>query len=263
MELRLSKINDLPEIKKIFQVSFNETDESTNFFFDNKFNLDNCIVCIVDEKVVSSLNIFDCKIQGNTENKKCVYIYGAATHPAYRNNGYMSKLIDFSNNFAFMRGYQYSILLPENENLYKYYSRLGYFKFFKIKNVEFNNFELKEYINQKFTTDMKMSYNNMYNLRLNAFKNNIGSIIWNKEHIRYACEMTKNYKGNVIFDRQGYAICYPLGGTLLVTELISNQNDIKNLISNIYNRYPNLNYKFRLPLFNSQYFQKEGKCSNL
>lgn len=259
MECRLAKISDIDQIISIFKVSFNETDENLKVFFKEKFKLDKCVVCVDDQKVVALLNIFDTKLVGNNCLEKANYIYGAATHPEHRKKGYMSKLINYSNKLAYSNGYKYSILLPATADLYNYYLKLGYVKFFKAHFLNISNNELKNYVNNDFKEFKTLSIDSMSKLRFNICKDHIGTAIWDVDDLKYAINMNKNYGGDTVFSNEGYALCYVSHNNVLqVIEFMVTEKDFNNLVTAIYKKYPNINYRFRLPLF-SNYFNKRGK----
>ncbi len=263
MEFRLAKNEDRKEIMEIFQVSFKETDENLNFFFNHKFKNNNCVVCKDNNKIVAFLNMFDTKLVGVKSLEKANYIYAAATHPLYRKNGYMSKLIIYSNMLAESRGHKYSTLLPATDSLYKYYQKLGYINFFKSQFLELNQTEIVKYVNNILQSEKILSFDNLNRLRFNICKDHLGTIIWNSNDIKYASEMNQNYGGTTVCSNDGYAICYKSDNdTLQIIEFMVDKNNFNNLITLIYNKYPDLkSYKFRLPLFNN-YFGINGCCKN-
>ena len=100
------------EIVENMKIGFNETESCVRFFFDNKVKLNNCIVCIENNKIISSLHIIPTKIYTNNGLIPVDYVYAATTLPEYRLKGYMSKLISVSNQISFLRGNKASILIP-------------------------------------------------------------------------------------------------------------------------------------------------------
>ena len=261
MEFRLARNCDIENLIEIFKVSFNETEENLRYFFVHKFKKEKCTVCIVNNEVVSSLNMFDTNLVGQKGLEKAIYIYGAATHPKHRHKGYMSKLINYSNMLAFNHGYNYSTLLPAKEKLYDYYKKLGYLKFFKSRFLNISKSEILNYINSDFNLTKLLTFDDMSNLRYNICKRHLGSAMWNSDDIKYAVNMNSQYGGAIILSNEGYAICYiDKNDTLQIIEFMVTEKDFKNLLTAIYKRYPNNDYRFRLPLFNN-YFNKLGEVS--
>lgn len=259
MEFRLACDCDIENLMNIFKVSFNETEKNLQYFFNHKFKKTKCVVCIVNNEIVSSINMFDTNLVGQNGLEKAIYIYGAATHPKHRNNGYMRKLINYSNTLALNNGYNYSILLPAKETLYDYYKKLGYLKFFKTRFLNINESEIVNYINNDFNVNKLLTFDDMSDLRYNICRKYLGFAMWNTDDIKYAVNMNSQYGGSTILSDEGYAICYiDQNSTLQVIEFMVTEKDFKNLLTAIYKRYPDINYRFRLPLFNN-YFNKPGE----
>lgn len=262
MECRLAKSSDIDQIIQIFKISFGETDETLKIFFEEKFQLDKCVVCIVNERIVALLNMFNTKIVTNNHFEKAVYIYGAATHPEYRKKGYMSSLISYSHKLAYNRGYKYSILLPASRTLYDYYKKFGYIDFFKVRFININSDEIRKYITTDNFNDYKpLSLDYISDLRFNICKDHIGTAMWNIKDIEYAINMNHKYGGEIVYSNEGYALCYVANNNVLqVIEFMVTENDFNNLLTAIYRRYPNINYRFRLPVF-TNYFSEEGEIN--
>ena len=84
--------------------------------------LDTCFVAEVDGAVVSMLFSIPATIGG----KPFQYIYGAATHPAYRSRGLFASLLQLALETAKCDGYAGSFLHPAEPSLIAYYARFGY-----------------------------------------------------------------------------------------------------------------------------------------
>lgn len=262
MNLRLSKTSDISDLKHIWDICFKESEPNIALktFFDNKFCTENCVVCEVDDKIVSALHMLNSDIILKDSLCPSYYLYAAGTLPSYRGLGYMESLINYANELAFSNGKFFSVLLPENDSLYNYYGKLGYKKFFKNKIVTLKKKEMELY--KSYSEPNILSIDKIYNLRFDLCSKKEGSVIWDRESIQYAFDINNLYNGKTVFVKEGYAICsIQDDDTLLITEFICSHLYFRNLMGTIYKNFSNYkSYKFRLPSF-EEYFDNIGKIS--
>lgn len=142
---------DFNEIKKLWNICFSEFPEFSEWYFENIFQTKNTLVYKENGVICSMLQELNFEFDSTSENKKATYIYGACTHPLYRKQGLMGKLLQqsFANDKA--KGIDFSILIPENEELFRFYEKFGYKPTTKIEteivtkneNVASNDYTLK------------------------------------------------------------------------------------------------------------------------
>jgi predicted acetyltransferase len=115
------------DIIHIWQTSFPEdSQEFIEMYFSRKYKKENTLVYILDNKIVSCLQILPYTIKFYNQTCKLSYISGAATLPNYKNNGFMGKLL--SQSFTEMRNRDdiFTILIPQETWLIKFYQKYGY-----------------------------------------------------------------------------------------------------------------------------------------
>lgn len=245
--------------KELFKISFFMSQEDVNFLFENKINLENCAVCLVDGQVVAALYMFDTYILQSGYFIPSYYLYGASTFPEFRNKGYMNSLINFANKVARKKSLQYSVLLPANDNLYLFYEKIGYKQFFKTRFVRLNGEELKKFSHGGVKFDKKLSFDQMSNLRKTVYCAD-GDIVRDSKEIEFAVKQNNFCGGKTVFSENGYAICSIQKGNVLITEFAVNKEDFKNLIFNVYEEFGNVKYIFRLA-DDDTYFKGFGKST--
>lgn len=246
------KIADISIREKIIEnmkIGFEETDSCVRFFFDNKVDLNNCIVCIEDDKIISSLHIIPAKIHGENGPIPVDYIYAATTLPLYRSKGYMSKLIENANKISYLRGNRASILIPATKKLFNFYNKLGYTDFYKYKKIIFNNSQIKSFIQKYSIFSDNFSFKNIFNTYLENHSS-LGDTIWDKSDVEYAFNMNKFLDGINVYTKYGYAVCYvQKQDTVKIAEFSTTASDVYNLLGNIYRRLPNHSfYEIILPV---------------
>lgn len=266
LEIKKADIKLIEDLKKLFGESFCLKNNEVDFFFKNKFKIADCVVCLKDGKITSALHIFYNGIMDENFKKiKAYYLYGAATFSEYRNQGFMTKTINFANKLALKKECKYSILLPENDNLMGFYEKLGYQSFFKTSFLKFTFENLKKIVNfeklcntdelEKFEDDFKkFNYLNFEKIR-EKFYNSLYDVCWDANLIKFAIKENNFYTGKAIFRENSYAICrykMPSKETVEISELALNDskdiNELKFLICNILKLMPARNYIFRVPV---------------
>ncbi len=114
---------DTEEIRKLWDIAFPEEPLFNDWFFENYFKAENCLVLKKEGKISAMAQLLPYEIQGAG---KVSYIYGAATDPSYRRQGLMRRLLEKSFELDKQRGAVASILIPQNKELFDFYRRLGY-----------------------------------------------------------------------------------------------------------------------------------------
>lgn len=120
--LRKATDRDIPELKKLWLRCFEDTEQAAGLFFERNKDIRNSYLAEQNGKITAAVYLISCTLNG----KNAHYLCGAGTLPEFRNRGIMSRLIEYALNDAENRGDFCSVLLPANEGLYSFYSRLGY-----------------------------------------------------------------------------------------------------------------------------------------
>lgn len=234
MKISVSKYEDKYRLYNLWQSVFEENNDFTSLFFDNIYNAKNCITAKEDNKIVSALHILPCEIiDGNNSVRKAQYIYGAATLKEYRCRGIMKSLLEYACEYGKKRGEEYSVLVPAEENLFKFYEKCGYQKFYKIRKVIMKRDELNKFCIRKNSIRCNFTIDNIVELRFNYIINNCGSVLWNKQHINYACKLIRAENGFIAYGENSYAFVVNDGNIAVIKEIICNKNSFGELLSEI------------------------------
>lgn len=107
----------LPQIRKLFRESFlDESDETCDYFFDHLFDIKDCWLVVHKNQVLSMAQIRMLPILKNQKEILAPFIFGVATHPAYRKQGYMKKLfnhiLSLYPDFILIQAYDWSLYTP-------------------------------------------------------------------------------------------------------------------------------------------------------
>lgn len=229
--LRKANNNDLPQIIKLWNVSFPEDENFTKWFFENYFNIEYTIVYEDNGVVVSMLQMLPHEIKNLG---KVSYIFGACTLPEYRGKGIMAELIAYSEKLDRQNGAKASILIPQEESLFNFYARFGYEPHFYISQKEF----LKQYKLKHQYTFSECSDNDIK--ALNAlYVNTISNtdyLIRDEHYWKAQIKMFEELNGNVFCLKNennllGYAFVWS-GSDIGVQELVGVNEEVEKILAN-------------------------------
>ena len=134
--LRPSRPDDVPQMKKIWKLSFRDEDSFISVFFDFFHKEGAAAVMEVDGIVVSSMFVINgitLAFPGHAP-MSCSYLYGLATLPYYRRQGCGAKVTAKAAAMAYNSGIDFACLLPASESLYRWYSeQLGTKTVFQVR----------------------------------------------------------------------------------------------------------------------------------
>lgn len=193
---RACTIHDLPALKTIWLSCFDEREDAAELFL--RRNLATCHVyaCETDGDLVAALYLIGCVLGG----KRAHYLCGAATLPAYRGRGIMSALIAYALKDASKCGDRYSLLLPAEESLYRYYARFGYRPTCAMKHAVLTT-----------DTDRTVRGGTLKLMELQAASVASSCLIWEEAFIRFTADYYGCYGARTVQSADAFAIYQPDG----------------------------------------------------
>jgi len=143
------------EVKKLWNLCFGDDEAFTELYFSKRYSDEVNVVIEENGNIISALQILPYPMTFCGEIISTGYISGACTHPDYREKGAMKRLLLKS--FARMQNNEVPLttLIPAEEWLFSYYSKMGYTPVFEYLNKTFIVEELKpssEYTVSKYTS---------------------------------------------------------------------------------------------------------------
>lgn len=125
MTIDMPDLSQLPELRRLWQQAFGDTDEFLDSFFSMAFARERCRCITVENRVVAALYWFDCTWEG----KKAAYLYAVATDSAYQGKGYCRTLMEDTHTHLKNQGYALAVLVPGDKDLFRLYEKCGYESF--------------------------------------------------------------------------------------------------------------------------------------
>ena len=119
----------ITELRNLWKEAFGDSEAFMDDFFSVAFSKDRCKTLRKDGKIVSALYWFNVEESG----ARLAYLYGVATLPEYRGQGFAAYLIEKTCKELQEKGYSGVLLVPGSENLFSYYRKQGFFACTTIK----------------------------------------------------------------------------------------------------------------------------------
>lgn len=234
IEYKTALVEDIRSLKELWLSVFNDTETAVELFFQRKFTPDIAFIAKDGEQLVSMLYLLPSSVNGH----KACYLYAAATKEQYRGCGIMGNLIDFALKTT---DYELCVTLPATESLYEFYGKFGFQKL-TCNRVNLTREELTAIAKPYQLQDLFI--NNYCGIRNRVLKTNF--LFWNNNHIDYAFEYNKIYGAKVIKSNYGYAVAYEDNQICTVTEIICNDKNAPNLVTDILSEFSSKEFCFHL-----------------
>ncbi|MGI6072254.1 MAG: GNAT family N-acetyltransferase [Lachnospiraceae bacterium] len=121
ISIRRSMSGDESELKKLWQIVFNDTEEFIDAFFEILYEPGLACVALYDNDAVVSAGY--CLPGVVVRGRKCSYIYAMATYPEYRGKGIAAAIARRLVDDAFAGGADVVATLPASESLVGWYAK--------------------------------------------------------------------------------------------------------------------------------------------
>lgn len=268
--ITLAKDGMRTDLEYIWRACFNDSSAYVRYFFDNRYNPNNCAVYIdpYTGRPVAMLNMLSCTINEDGALIPAQYIYAAATRPDHQGKGIMTRLIEYARRCAAARGQAYMVLVPGSKELYKFYEKQGFYTCFHVRNVCMTSSELRV-LSDKYADSTPsarrsaLSVADISAVRRDVLVDREGYIAWDMPAIRYAAGAHIVAGGSVIADavenEAGYAFCDEENSSVRISEFVCHNGMEPTLINDILAAYPNAHsFDIRLPVFD-EFFSEFGQ----
>ncbi len=115
------------DLTELWHTVFGDEYAYIDLFFKKEYALCDTFADIVDDRIVSVLYLLNCRVDFNGTTYNGKYLYAAATHPDYRSQGFMGKLINEAIDYCKTASdIDFISLVPANDGLYDYYGKFGF-----------------------------------------------------------------------------------------------------------------------------------------
>ena len=111
----------ISDLKEIYSLSFNDSSEYVDFFFEKMFDKCISVGAFENGRVIAAQYLMPCSFEG----RKAFYGYALATHPDYRGRGICRDMQKMLMKALYEKDIFY-FLTPASESLSDYYKKIGF-----------------------------------------------------------------------------------------------------------------------------------------
>lgn len=216
--------HDLEDIKKLWLQCFeDETEESTNYYFQELYHKENTFVLKNDNHILSALQIVPMSIMKNKKPEECYFILGVCTHPYFQKQGLMKQLLYFvlskyTNKTIYLQAYHPEIYRPFGFHASHYHQVIEI-----DKNMLENYSDLK--ISQQY--DLLEKYYHQFVSHFDEYR------IRSHEYWQLLRKRCESFNDQIlIFEDLGYFIYHEDDESIYISEAIYfNQNNLLQMLS--------------------------------
>lgn len=234
VKLRKAKKNDIPVLKNLWQICFNDRMRYIDVFFKYMFKEENTLIAEVDKKVAGVVYVLERSLHG----KKFLYGYAIGVFPEFRGNNICEKMLDKIKSEIKDTDVIFG-LHPANDKLATFYKRIGLNEMYSLKLVDGTNFtSIGDYTFCDVTDD------EFFQMRKDAFEN---SVDWDKNALSYILKNGETVKKTNVSGSEQYFVLVKYNNTLFVKETTANSDEIKKVSYSLKKLFQAEKIKFLLP----------------
>ena len=218
MIIKTAENYPINELKRLWKITFKDTDSYIELFFGKVFKPENTF--IIEESGLKSMAFV---VEHKISNYKCAYICGVATEKNSRGKGYSSLIMNYIKKVLSDRKYDMAFLIPAEKSLFKFYKKFGFVNFSGITTRQLDKGD--NYCNDIYATEF--DYKKLNKLYTEFFK--CPSVERTENDFRNIYDCYKNVR---IYEN-GYIFYYVEEDTLHIIE--HTMHDITPYASSIMN----------------------------
>lgn len=225
--VRFADKGDIDRIRELMKSVFKDPDEFLAFYFSRIYTNGLSLIVEHEGELAASMQILPYDLKVDERIVKAGYIFGAMTHPEYRRQGYMSKLLQTSFQVMKEQGMEASFLIPQEEWLFDFYSAYGYMKAFPIAiDIVRVDDRIKSTV-QAFVVSEQMEMGSIYS----ALQDRMPRVV--RKTASQANLLIDEFVlsgGEVFASPQGIALAYKSGKKVWVKELLAEDVNNRNAL---------------------------------
>ena len=121
MKIDHPSVTQIPQLRKLWKESFEDTEAFLDHFFQVAFSPLRCMCVTVENEIIAAAYWFPCE--------RYAYIYAVATAPQHRGKGICHTLMEKIHQCLAAGGYAGCVLVPGEESLRQFYRTMNYENF--------------------------------------------------------------------------------------------------------------------------------------
>lgn len=220
--IRYAKQQDELSLRSLWETCFQGEPEFTELFFKSMYQPEFCRVIDINGIPAAMLHAFPYSLSASDYLLNSYYIYGVGCAPEYRGRGYAGQLIEDALLRARSGGLDLCMLIPQDDGLFGYYERFGFYPRFFKNTVSIEKMPAEELDCSPATPRDLAQINDIYEKSLKSF-------IFakrNKRHWEMLLDEARLSKGDIFIAKESrdicaYAVFYVKDKTLVINEMFS------------------------------------------
>ncbi|WP_099204095.1 GNAT family N-acetyltransferase [Scatolibacter rhodanostii] len=226
-EIRFSRPEDIPALKKMWKVCFEDMDEAIDAFFNGIHGQDSTLILLNQGEAAAMLTMIPARLHSPFGSYSGYYIYAVATLPAYRGKGYMRSLEQECSRITKERHKQFCLLVPATQPLFAMYAKLGYTCFSSASTTKLI-VDDRTVMEEPAMKDCPFS--EFYRMRTKYLSGFYQSVRFDKAYEQYAYTEYLRSGGLILQALGGYLCCYSSDSILQITESSLSKNQLESLL---------------------------------
>lgn len=236
-------INMMPQLRQMWMRCFGDSQMYTDYLFEGLIKPQNLLVYTFDSVPAAMLCLQPFALQTPLGNAQGAYIFGVATLPEHQGRGLSTALMEHAHAHLAQNGYALSALVPAAESLFAFYARLGYETAFFI---EKRMLAARDIAKQSDCALTPVELATLDDMRGEYFGGRKLFVRWDRSFLQYVGDECRFLGGEVLAvscnGSDGYAVCYPYKGTVVIKELAIAEEMFGSVMAAIHQRYQGERY---------------------
>lgn len=208
---RFAERSDVNSLKKLWKTCFGDEDEYIDFFFENRFEPDECLCAFCGGELAGMLFLLPITAVCGEREYSARYIYAVCTEPRFRNRMISTRLLAFAHEYMEKNGVDMSLLVPAEPSLFEYYKKRGFETEFFCREIEIKA--------EKNTISLeKTELQRLFGERNAVFADSGLYMRWDEKALGQIERECDFLGGETLVFSNGYAVCYPFEDRVFVKE---------------------------------------------
>ena len=243
MNLRTSHIGDIPHLRELWKLAFEDEDAYIDHFFSGYYAPERMLVLEENGQVQAMAAWFDMPVVLSDGTKvPSAYLYAVATHPDCRGRGLAGQLLAFADRWLKGRGFACVTTVPARPDLHIFFGKNGFEEAFVLEQRQYSPTPHSE------SADLRPVRAEEYALARERILMGTDHVSYSQSALEYqegACHLSG---GDLFRIGEGGCACVELSGDeVFVKELLISEVEREAALAAIAQKYPAKKYWVRTP----------------
>ncbi len=254
-EIRLAKAGEATRQKEIWKLCFGDSDQYIDFFYANRYQEDETVLLLQNGEILAMLTMLPITlIAANHSSYNAAMLYAIATHPQYQQRGLATQLMDYAYQYSGRKNIAFSVLVPSETKLFKFYRHQGYQDGFYIREAKFTSKGIEDlYCGETLHSTISGITVEEYNQIRNKHLSGRLYVSYANEEIAYQKKLSQQTGADIygieIGAIKGCASIEKISDKVFIKEILINDELLSVAVKHIAQLLPTQEYLVRTPVF--------------